>query len=54
MLVEWRLINPSRMVENTNPDVFVSRTNLYENILAYFPDCMREPRSNLVDLVPVS
>ncbi|TPX47932.1 hypothetical protein SeLEV6574_g02348 [Synchytrium endobioticum] len=34
-------------------DAFLARTALYEQLLEFFPESMREPRGNLVDLVPI-
>ncbi|KAL5034044.1 hypothetical protein RTP6_001923 [Batrachochytrium dendrobatidis] len=33
---------------------YLIRTQIYESLLEYFPDYMREPKENLVDLVPMS
>ena len=33
---------------------FPARIALYESLLSYFPESMREPRSNLIDLIPMS
>ncbi|KAJ3300279.1 Muskelin 1, intracellular mediator containing kelch motif [Borealophlyctis nickersoniae] len=34
-------------------DPYQARTELYETLLNFFPDSMREPKGNLVDLVPM-
>jgi hypothetical protein len=34
-------------------DIFPGRIALYESLLAYFPELMREPKLNLVDLIPM-
>ncbi|KAJ3154115.1 Muskelin 1, intracellular mediator containing kelch motif [Geranomyces michiganensis] len=34
-----------------NDDGYQARTELYETLLGFFPDSMREPKDNLVDLV---
>jgi hypothetical protein len=34
-------------------DFYESRTELYESLLEFFPDNMREPKGNIVDLVPM-
>lgn len=34
-------------------DLFSGRTELYESLLEYFPQSMREPKNNLIDLVPM-
>ena len=35
-------------------DIFPARIALYESLLAYFPELMREPKLNLVDLIPMA
>lgn len=32
---------------------FTTRMKLYERVLEYYPDAMREPKANLVDLIPM-
>ncbi|KAH6591184.1 hypothetical protein BASA61_005038 [Batrachochytrium salamandrivorans] len=34
-------------------DMYALRTQLYESLLEFFPDSMRDPKENLVDLVPM-
>ena len=31
-----------------------ARSELYDSLLEFFPDSMREPKGNLLDLVPLS
>ncbi|KAJ3316887.1 Muskelin 1, intracellular mediator containing kelch motif [Boothiomyces sp. JEL0866] len=38
---------------NKTDDLFTGRIGLYQDLLRYFPDSMREPHANLVDLVPM-
>ena len=39
---------------NMVSESYLIRTQIYESLLEYFPDYMREPKENLVDLVPMS
>ncbi|KAJ3185891.1 hypothetical protein HK101_009778 [Irineochytrium annulatum] len=36
---------------NVSQDAFQTRTELYETLLEFFPESMREPKGNLVDLI---
>jgi len=56
-------INDSNNMKNDNKiqgkndipsDIYQERTKLYEFLLKYFPNSMKEPLENLVDLVPMS
>ncbi|KAI8924913.1 Muskelin N-terminus-domain-containing protein [Entophlyctis helioformis] len=39
--------------DGTATDTYLLRTELYESLQEFFPDSMREPKENLVDLVPM-
>ena len=58
-LVSWNF-NQGGMVSSNTPgffklmnDVFQGRYNLYESLLNYFPESMREPKDCLIDLIPM-
>jgi hypothetical protein len=34
--------------------MYAARTAVYESLLDFFPDSMREPQENLLDLVPLN
>ncbi|OZJ05515.1 hypothetical protein BZG36_01880 [Bifiguratus adelaidae] len=46
-----RLVNQGELNEDDKAPSFQSRTQLFEKLLDFFPDDMREPRSNLIDIV---
>ena len=47
------VFNPASNESKALKDIYLMRTELYESLLEYFPDSMREPKDNLVDLVPM-
>jgi len=47
-------INTIQEKDDMSTDVYQERTELYEFLLKYFPNSMKEPLENLVDLVPIS
>jgi len=34
-------------------DHYQGRTNLFDQLVAFFPDNMTQPKGNLVDLIPI-
>ncbi|KAJ3357343.1 Muskelin 1, intracellular mediator containing kelch motif [Kappamyces sp. JEL0680] len=53
-LFSWNPKKPENKGDISTPDsVFSARINLYESLLAYFPEAMREPKANLIDLIPM-
>lgn len=34
-------------------DHYQSRTNLFDELVAFFPDDMTQPKENLVDMIPI-
>jgi hypothetical protein len=38
-------------VVDSDENLFEKRTNLYETLLEYFPDAMKQPKSSLLDFV---
>ncbi|GFO15470.1 muskelin [Plakobranchus ocellatus] len=42
-----------RVLQDVDPN-FSQRTNLFDKLVAFFPESMTQPKDNLVDLVPLS
>ncbi|CAG8724349.1 22373_t:CDS:10, partial [Dentiscutata erythropus] len=40
-------------IEDKTPSSFNLRTELFENLLEFFPDTMKQPKDNLIDLVKI-
>ncbi|CAG8451778.1 448_t:CDS:10 [Paraglomus occultum] len=52
---EFRSLTTDLVYRNRGkrPDTFQSRTELYETLLEYFPEIMKQPKGNLIDLVKI-